>query len=202
MTRHAISTTDLKHLQRQLSGWRQEQSSRTRLPEAVWSAATDLARTHGPILVARRLRSDYYKLRQRLARHASLLTGPPTFVEVPGGADIWGRPGRVIGRVVRWHGSPDDVAGAQRPGHAGGLGPELLEAPAMIQITPQMRILVAVETVDFRNNSACLIIPSSSGKDSGIAALRTVWFSWLGIIRDPGGSSGAGPSGESVALFP
>ena len=31
----------------------------------------------------------------------------------------------------------------------------------MIQITPQMRILLAIEPVDFRNHSACLIIPSS-----------------------------------------
>ena len=57
----------------------------------------------------------------------------------------------------------------------------------MIQITPQMRILLAVEPVDFRNHSACLIIPSWTGKDSGNSAFPTVWFSRLGIIRDPGG---------------
>ena len=34
----------------------------------------------------------------------------------------------------------------------------------MIQITPQMRILLAVEPVDFRNHSACLIIPSRAFK--------------------------------------
>jgi hypothetical protein len=46
----------------------------------------------------------------------------------------------------------------------------------MIQITPHMRILLAVEPVDFRNHSARLIIPSSTGKDSEIAAFPTVWF--------------------------
>ena len=34
----------------------------------------------------------------------------------------------------------------------------------MIQITPQMRIWLAVEPVDFRNHSARLIIPSSVGE--------------------------------------
>lgn len=34
----------------------------------------------------------------------------------------------------------------------------------MIQITPQMRILVAVQPVDFRNHSERLIIPSRGPK--------------------------------------
>jgi hypothetical protein len=34
----------------------------------------------------------------------------------------------------------------------------------MIAVMPQMRLLVAVEPVDFRNHSACLIIPSSVRK--------------------------------------
>jgi len=80
MTRYAFSTTDLTQLQRQLSAWRRKQSGRTGLPEAVWSAAVDLARTQGPSLVARALRLDYYKLRQRLAGTALLPTAPTTFV--------------------------------------------------------------------------------------------------------------------------
>ena len=35
----------------------------------------------------------------------------------------------------------------------------------MIQLTPQMRLLLAVEPVDFRNHSVFLIIPSSVRKD-------------------------------------
>jgi hypothetical protein len=84
MTRRAFSKTDLNRLQRELFAWRQQQSGRTRLPESVWRAATDLARTQGVSLVARTLRLDYYKLRQRLARLSSLLPAPPTFVEVKG----------------------------------------------------------------------------------------------------------------------
>jgi len=82
MTRPAFSTTDLNRLQRQLSAWRQKRTGRTRLPEAVWGAATDLARTQGPSLVARALRLDYYKLRQRLTGTSSFPTVPATFVEV------------------------------------------------------------------------------------------------------------------------
>jgi hypothetical protein len=82
MTRHAFSTTDLNRLQRQLSAWRREQSGRTRLPEALWCAATDLARTQGPSRVARVLRLDYYKLRKRLAATSSPLAVPPAFVEL------------------------------------------------------------------------------------------------------------------------
>jgi len=36
----------------------------------------------------------------------------------------------------------------------------------MIQVTPQMRILLAVEPVDFRNHSARLIMPSMSRKQA------------------------------------
>jgi len=84
MTRHAFSTTDLNRLQRQLSAWRQKRTGRTRLPEAVWGAATDLARTQGPSLVARALGLDYYKLRQRLTGTSSFSAVPATFVEVKG----------------------------------------------------------------------------------------------------------------------
>lgn len=76
--------TDLDQLQRQLSAWRRRQTGRTRLPEALWSAARDLARTHGPSLVARTLRLDYYQLRRRVAGTSRLPTASPTFIEVQG----------------------------------------------------------------------------------------------------------------------
>lgn len=84
MRPHAFSTSDLNRLQRQLLAWRRKQSGRTRLPKAAWRAAADLARTHGPSRVARTLRLDYYKLRQRLAGTSALQTAPPAFVEVKG----------------------------------------------------------------------------------------------------------------------
>jgi hypothetical protein len=82
MTSTTFSASDLNHLQRQLSAWRRRQSGRPRLPEVVWSAATELAKNQGPSLVARTLRLDYYKLRQRLAGTAVDRTVSPAFVEV------------------------------------------------------------------------------------------------------------------------
>jgi hypothetical protein len=84
MTQNAFSTTDLNRLQRQLSGWRRRQSGRVRLPEVVWKAATELARTQSPSRVARTLQLDYYKLRERLAGTFSLERTTPAFVEVKG----------------------------------------------------------------------------------------------------------------------
>ncbi len=84
MRPHAFSTTDLNQLQRQLSAWRRAQSGRPRLPEALWRAATNLARTQGPSRVARALRLDYSKLRRRVAATSSVLPAPPTFVELTG----------------------------------------------------------------------------------------------------------------------
>jgi hypothetical protein len=80
----AFSKTDLKQLQRQLSDWRRKQTGLVRLPEALWSAATKLARTHGAGVVARTLRLDYYKLRARVNVNAVPLSKAPAFVEVKG----------------------------------------------------------------------------------------------------------------------
>jgi hypothetical protein len=82
MRRPVFSTTDLTGLQHQLSGWRGRQSGRPRLPEALWTAATELARTHGPSLVARTLGLDYSRLRERLGGNGSAATVPATFVEM------------------------------------------------------------------------------------------------------------------------
>ena len=82
MTHPSFSPTDLRQLQRQLSTWRRQQSGRVRLPEAVWVSAATLAQRHGASLVARTLRLDYYKLRQRSAGCASPTEGAPAFVEL------------------------------------------------------------------------------------------------------------------------
>ena len=82
MTQNAFSTTDLNRLQRQLSGWRRRQAGRARLPETIWKAATELARTQSPSRVARTLQLDYYKLRERLAGTSLLQRTTPAFVEV------------------------------------------------------------------------------------------------------------------------
>ncbi len=59
------------------------------------------------------------------------------------------------GRVGWCSRSQLGIAGLGRHGRS------FLEASAMIQITPQMRIWLAVEPVDFRNYSERVIIPSA-----------------------------------------
>lgn len=53
-------------LQRQLDQFRSTQTRRTRLPEALWQAAVELARQHGVYPVAHPLRLDYVRLKKRL----------------------------------------------------------------------------------------------------------------------------------------
>jgi hypothetical protein len=70
-----------------LEAWRQSQTQLTRLPEAVWAAAASLANTHGVGCVARALRLDYNKLKQRVKQDCplALLPAPgpaPAFVEL------------------------------------------------------------------------------------------------------------------------
>ena len=96
MKRPAFSTTDLLRLQRQLSAWRRRQSGRPRLPEAVWSAATDIARTQGASLVCRTLGLAYAKLRQRLTETSSPQPTRPTFLEVKGTSMSGAGPGEAF----------------------------------------------------------------------------------------------------------
>jgi hypothetical protein len=68
MPRTTFSTTDLNELRHQLDHWRQSQAGATRLPEALWTSAAILARTHGVGQVARTLRLDYNKLKRQAPR--------------------------------------------------------------------------------------------------------------------------------------
>jgi len=77
----------IAQLQRQLEQFRSSRPGRTKLPESLWQAAMELARQHGIYAVARPLRLDYTRLKQRLG-------GPPiqprkqntpAFVELIGG---------------------------------------------------------------------------------------------------------------------
>ena len=74
----------IEQLQRQLDEFRSTQPHRTKLPEALWHAAVELARQHGVYAVARPLRLDYTGLKKRLDGVPGLqkkATGP-TFVEL------------------------------------------------------------------------------------------------------------------------
>ena len=53
-------------LQHQLDQFRSTQPQRTKLPEALWQAAVELARQHGVYPVAHPLRLDYTRLKERL----------------------------------------------------------------------------------------------------------------------------------------
>jgi hypothetical protein len=71
-------------LQRQLDQFRSIRQRRTKLPEAVWQAAVELARQHGVYSVAHPLRLDYMGLKKRLDGTPSLRrrATKPAFVEL------------------------------------------------------------------------------------------------------------------------
>lgn len=81
--------TDLTRLHQRLETWRQQRTKGTRIPEPLWEAAAQLARTYGPSRVGRVLQLGYAQLQGRLAGPgpvgATALPGPvqaPAFVEV------------------------------------------------------------------------------------------------------------------------
>lgn len=113
MTTESFSTTDLARLHQQLLAWRRRQTGRARLPKPLWHAATELARSRGPSIVARTLRLDYYKLRARLTSTPADGDATPTFVEVKVPATATGS---ARGSVVEL----DDGTGARMTLRVGG----------------------------------------------------------------------------------
>ncbi len=71
-------------LQRELDQFRSTQPHRTRLPEALWQAAVELARQHGMYPVAHPLRLDYMGLKRRFEGlpSAQKKAPAPAFVEL------------------------------------------------------------------------------------------------------------------------
>lgn len=71
-------------LQRQLEQFRSTHPRRTKLPEALWQAAVELARQYGLYPVAHPLRLDYVRLKQRLGGlpRVRRKTTQPAFVEL------------------------------------------------------------------------------------------------------------------------
>jgi hypothetical protein len=76
----------ITQLQRQLEQFRSTRPARTKLPESLWQAAVELARQHGIYAVARPLRLDYTRLKQRLGGIPNQPRGQnkPAFVELIG----------------------------------------------------------------------------------------------------------------------
>lgn len=80
------SPSHIDEVRSELERWRRGHSYRARIPDAIWTAATTLARTHGAGRIARLLRLDYYALRRRVGQaHPAVPEGPgvsPAFVEL------------------------------------------------------------------------------------------------------------------------
>ena len=78
-------TTTLSRVCREFEHWRRTRPRRSAIPAALWALAVAHARAGGVHATARRLRLDYYALKQRVdgaavgARRAS---APPAFIEV------------------------------------------------------------------------------------------------------------------------
>ena len=74
----------IAQLQRQLDQFRSTQPRRTKLPEPLWQAATELAREYGIYSVAHPLRLDYVGLKKRLGGIPTVRgkATKPAFVEL------------------------------------------------------------------------------------------------------------------------
>jgi hypothetical protein len=75
----------IAQLQRQLDQFRGSQPGRTKLPEALWQAAVELARQYGVYPVAHPLRLDYTRLKKQLGgvpTHRQRRPTKPAFVEL------------------------------------------------------------------------------------------------------------------------
>ncbi len=71
---HPPATADLAATAAAFGLWRDTKPSGARIPEALWSQATKLARTHGVARVATTLRLDYVRLKRRLTAQSRAST--------------------------------------------------------------------------------------------------------------------------------
>jgi transposase len=145
-------------LQRQLEQFRSTRPKRTKLPEPLWQAAVELARQHGVYPVAHPLRLDYMQLKKRLGGPATRHRKAPK----PGIRRVGRGPLGTVGglrhrvRVLRRREDAHPVEGSCTT-RLGELVSRLAGCRAMIQITAQMRVLVAIESVDGRKGIDSLV---------------------------------------------
>ena len=90
----------LSDVRRQFERWRRNRKRGTRIPEALWRAATEVGQEHGVSKTAQALRLDYYALKERVESVAAErpAVAPPSelkFLEIPLGASS-GRPECVL----------------------------------------------------------------------------------------------------------
>jgi len=70
-------------IRERIDEWRRTRLRRTRMPEDLWEAATELARDHGAWATARALGVRYDTLSFRLRTSGPPATSMPGFVELP-----------------------------------------------------------------------------------------------------------------------
>ena len=77
---------NLDHVRREFDAWRRARRARSPIPPRLWALAVEHARTAGVHATARRLRLNYYSLKQRAQGSAESLVPAarpmPAFVEV------------------------------------------------------------------------------------------------------------------------
>jgi len=79
----------LEGVRRRLERWRKTHPARTRIPEALWTAAVKMAETYGIHRTAKALRLDYYSVKKRAKEKAAAAgerreeTATATFLELP-----------------------------------------------------------------------------------------------------------------------
>lgn len=82
--RHTEVPDTLNQVLQQFDQWRATQPVRTKLPEAFWQSAAEMARQHGLNLTAKTLRLDYTALKQKAFGPAvrQQEISPASFVEL------------------------------------------------------------------------------------------------------------------------
>ncbi len=78
----------MERLRKRFERWRQTRKPRTRIPDSLWAAAVEIARTYGLARTARAIRLEYYSLKKRLEQRSTAAgrhepSAEPTFVELP-----------------------------------------------------------------------------------------------------------------------
>jgi hypothetical protein len=148
----------ITELQQQLTQFRSANKPRTKLPEPVWQAAVALAKQYGFWQTARPLRLDYMGLKRRLlgSEGPKRKAAKPAFVELVATRqvmldeyEIEFESGQGEKMRVRWKAAAAPDWGEPAARLAGSAG--------MIQVSPQMRVLVAIEPVDGRKGIDSLV---------------------------------------------
>ena len=72
----------LDHVCREFDAWRRRRRGRAPIPARLWALAVEHARAAGVHFTARRLRLNYYSLKQRVEGMGAARAPVPTFVEM------------------------------------------------------------------------------------------------------------------------